>query len=53
MLQAYKSFLPKDWVVADFDGFATLPHFNPDQDGDKVDAEVAKWRGAVARPTPW
>jgi len=47
MLQAYARVLPKEWTVSDFDGFARLPHFNPDLDGDNVDTEVAKWRRAV------
>lgn len=34
--------------MEDFEGLARLPHFNPDQDGDAVDAEVTKWRRAVS-----
>ena len=38
---------PQDWDTVEFEGLARLPHFNPDQDREPVDVEVAKWRQAV------
>jgi NAD(P)H-dependent FMN reductase len=47
-VQTAAAFPLADLTVAVFDGLATLPHFNPDDDGDPLPRSVAALRAAIA-----
>src|SRR3954463_8564500 len=48
ILRAYAAVAPANLQVGHFEGLGTLPHFNPDLDGETVPAEVAELRQLVA-----
>ena len=49
VLDAARALAPAGVEVALFDGVATLPHFNPDDDVEPFPPAVAAWRAEVAR----
>ena len=48
LLRVFARLVPAGFVVQPFEHMGRLPHFNPDNDGEMVAAEVAELRRAVA-----
>ena len=49
LVHAVKRIAPKDVEVVIYEGLATLPHFNPDFDGEEVAASVTNFRQQMRR----
>ncbi len=49
VLQAFARLASDGVLVTDVDRIGALPHFNPDEDGDAVSADVAQFRDALAK----
>lgn len=58
ILRAYERLAPSTLTFEHYEGIAALPHFNPDLDGERPPAEVARFRrlvteaGALVISTP-
>jgi chromate reductase len=48
LLRAYERLAPPELAFAHYEKIGTLPHFNPDLDGETPPSEVAAFRGLVA-----
>ncbi|MBD2020047.1 NAD(P)H-dependent oxidoreductase [Leptolyngbya sp. FACHB-36] len=49
LLHAASALAPDSMTISIYDGLGSLPHFNPELDGDEVLASVRNWRDQLKR----